>query len=208
MCLKQIWCSRWVRANQNIGRVTNTGRVCEGRLASLTPERQHWSGWIIQNHITLSVHVGTCIPERKAKTKYPSIHFLPQLPSCWSLFQVEHKTNLKKFFNATMILSLFQALGTICIYPQVEVKEASSTLVSLKYWTETYLSLLLLATDNAGALPWHVSHLASGKRRPLRSLSTERDKRYRSHITYQFIVFQHFVYLIAISYPPPLFFLT
>lgn len=108
--------------------------------------------------------------------------------------------------TATKILSLFQALGTICIYPQVEVEEEYSTLVSLKYWTETYLSLLLLATDNAGALPWHVSHLASGKRRPLRSLSTERDKRYRSHITYEFIVFQHFVYLMAISYPPPPFF--
>lgn len=150
-------------------------------------------------------------PRAQSKDKisiHPSIHFLPQLPSCWSLFQVEHKTNLKKFFNATMILSLFQALGTICIYPQVEVKEASSTLVSLKYWTETYLSLLLLATDNAGALPWHVSQLASGKRRPLRSLSTERDKRYRLHITYQFIVFQHFVYLLAISSPTPFFFLT
>lgn len=66
--------------------------------------------------------------------------------------------------------------------------------------SETYLSLSLFGTDNAGALPWHDSHLASGKRRPLTSLSTAGDKRDGSHITYQTIYTIQYFVLIAIRY--------
>lgn len=69
------------------------------------------------------------------------------------------------------------------MYPKVKIKDGCSwpTTMSFEDTSDTYLSLLLFGTDNAGALPWHDSHLASGKRRPLTSLSTAGDKRDSSH---------------------------
>lgn len=82
-----------------------------------------------------------------------------------------------------MILSLFHALG-IDLY---EDGRSWPTMMSFEDRSDTYLSLLLFGTDNAGALPSHDSHLASGKRRPLTSLSTAGDKRDGSHRSYHTI---------------------
>ncbi len=48
--------------------------------------------------------------------------------------------------------------------------------VFLLCYTDSYLSPLLFGMDKAGAFPLHVSHLASSKRSPLKSLSTRKDQ--------------------------------
>lgn len=103
--------------------VSETNIMCEVRQSS--PE--YWEGYkhrkslwrlpgIVHTWKTTMEQLDNpephCIPKTIHPSIYLSIHFLPQLLSCWSLFQVEHKTNRKKFFNATMVPSLFRALSS------------------------------------------------------------------------------------------------
>ncbi len=58
------------RTHQDIRRVTHTGGVNEGRLTSLTPERQFCStSYILYKEVNLSPHSDSTIPVVLRKSK-------------------------------------------------------------------------------------------------------------------------------------------